>query len=89
MEIFSTNQRTSNTPARKKRVSTLDRHDLFFNEILSYLSARNKYIISSAERSIDVSMSKKNNKAELNRTIHYVLGRKLVAPIDTFLVCYL
>jgi hypothetical protein len=69
MEIASTNQRMSNLPARKKRVSTLDRRDLFFKEILSYLPARYKYILSSAQRSIGMTMLKKKNKPELNRMI--------------------
>jgi hypothetical protein len=52
MNIFDGNsfhQPKNETPiGAKNRVSTLDRRDLFFKEILSYLPARNKYILSSA-----------------------------------------
>jgi hypothetical protein len=71
MEMVSTNQRIRNLPARKTRISTLDRRDLFFKEILSYLPARNKYMLSLAQRleqrSIGVSMSKR--KVQQNQTI--------------------
>jgi hypothetical protein len=48
--MVSTSQRTCNLPARKKRISSLDRCDLFFKEIPSYLPARNKYMLCSAQR---------------------------------------
>jgi hypothetical protein len=81
MKIVSTNQRTSNPPAQKKRVSTLDCRDLLFKEILSYLLVRNKYILSSGQRSIGVSMSKKESMSESNRMIDWCVYNTEIVPL--------
>jgi hypothetical protein len=71
----------SNPPARKKRVSTLDRRDLFFKAIVSYLLARNKYILSFAQRWNGVSMTRKKNKTESNRMIDACAPQKKRVPL--------